>query len=139
MGMRPLERIALVLAVMAGVFLAAAAIASCIVTMGHPSVKYAQFKNPTFGYITIVGRREDDLDRPYCDSVRVSEWVDVEFPPRKPEEQIPEQIAMLDLAEKDLRLKFEEKLHALAEQRTKLRSLTHQPEYFSGPEYSGKA
>lgn len=59
-------------------------------------------------------------------ATRISEWVDVEFPPRKPEEIIPEQIAVLDKAEQELRAKFQQKLMEIAEQRGKLLALTHQ-------------
>lgn len=60
-------------------------------------------------------------------ATRISEWIDVEFPPRKPEEFIPEQIAVLDKAEQELRAKFQQKLMEIAEQRGKLLALTYQP------------
>lgn len=61
-------------------------------------------------------------------STRVSEWVDVDFPPCAADELVPEQLAMLDAAENELRAKFQEKLNELAEQRSKLRAITFEPQ-----------
>lgn len=68
--------------------------------------------------------RADGSD-PMPDSyVRVSEYLDINFPSRPAEEIIPAQIAALDAAEAELRAKFQEKLHEIAEQRAKLKALT---------------
>lgn len=69
----------------------------------------------------------DEEHAKYTDGVRISGWIEVEFPARAPEEFVPEQVALLDKAEAELRGKFEQKLHQIAEQRAKLRCLTHQP------------
>lgn len=62
------------------------------------------------------------------DYVRVSEYLDINFPPRAPEEIVPAQMAVLDKAEAELREKFAEKLNQIAEQRARLRAITWQPQ-----------
>jgi hypothetical protein len=68
------------------------------------------------------GDGSDPLQESY---VRISEYLDIDFPPRPVEEIIPAQVAALDAAEAELREKFAQKLHEIAEQRAKLRALTH--------------
>lgn len=70
----------------------------------------------------------DEQHAKYCDSntTRISEWVEVTFPPRPAEEIVPAQIAALDAAESELRAKFQQKLQEIAEQRAKLLCLTHE-------------
>lgn len=89
-------------------------------------MKYAKFSvaDSITGCQIVLERPDDDFDRPLTGYVRVSKWVTIEFPPRAPDEVVPEQLAVLDLAEKELRLKFEMKLHEIAEQRAKLKALT---------------
>jgi hypothetical protein len=74
----------------------------------------------------VIEREEKDLDMPLQGYVRLSDWVSVEFPLRRPDELVPEQLAVLDEAEKSLRLKFEQKLHEIAGERAKLLCLTHE-------------
>lgn len=70
--------------------------------------------------------REDGSD-PCADSyVRISEYLDINFPPRPAEEIVPAQIAALDSAETELRAKFQAKLQEIAGQRAKLLCLTHE-------------
>ena len=94
-------------------------------------------------WFAVWEQRADGTD-PMIDSyVRVSEYLDIDFPPRPGEEIVPAQMAALDNAEAELRMKFTEKLNEIAEQRAKLKALTHQPEprepdgeFFRGPEYA---
>ena len=60
--------------------------------------------------------------------VRLSEYVDVDFPPRAPEEIVPAQLAAIDKAEKEARAEFQLKLNAFAEARANALALTHTPE-----------
>ena len=90
-------------------------------------MKIAQFKNAN-GYVTLFDWNEHRKDNDaILDYVRCSEWVQVEFPQRAPEELIPAQLSILDAAEQELRVKFEEKLRELADMRAKLLSLTYTP------------
>src|SRR6185437_13081041 len=92
------------------------------------AVKYAKFAvlDSEVGCQIVLERADGDEDRTLTGYVRLTEWVTIDFPPRASEEVVPEQLAVLDLAEKELRLKFETKLHELAEQRAKLLCLTHE-------------
>lgn len=68
----------------------------------------------------------DGTDQLIDTFVRISEYVDVQFPPRPPEEVVPAQIAALDAKEKELRGEFLAKLNDIAEQRARLKALTHE-------------
>ena len=70
----------------------------------------------------------------FSTGVRISEWIDVDFPLRNAEEFVPEQLAVLDKAEAELRDKFAKKLQEIAERRAKLRCLTYQPPEASEPD-----
>lgn len=76
----------------------------------------------------VLEQRSDGSDPLPESYVRVSEYLDIDFPPLPPEQIVPAQIAALDNAEAELRRQFEIKLHEIAEQRAKLRALTHQVE-----------
>lgn len=76
------------------------------------------------GWFHIMDAHDDGSD-PLQDSfVRVSEYVEVDFPPRPAEEVVPAQLATLDKAEQELRAQFQAKLNEIAEQRAKLKALT---------------
>ena len=90
-------------------------------------MKYAQFQDPKIpSLITVVGREDDDLDRPFCNDIRVSEWVEIEFPPLPPSVTVPAQIAALDRETEAVKQEFAERLHKLAELRASLLALTHE-------------
>jgi hypothetical protein len=65
-----------------------------------------------------------EADRDY---IRLSEPFEVEFVRLPPEVTVPREVAALDAAEQELRLKFAEKLAELSEKRANLLALTHQP------------
>lgn len=66
----------------------------------------------------------DDKHAEYVtNATRISEWVEVDFPPRDSAELVPEQLARLDAAEAELRRKFEQHLNKLADERSKLLAL----------------
>ena len=89
-------------------------------------MKYARFTDPTINMTSIVERDDDDLDRPFLSDVRVSEWVDVTFPPRATEEVVQQSLAALDAEQRELVAKHLDALRKLAEARAKLLSLTHE-------------
>lgn len=60
--------------------------------------------------------------------VRISEYVDVEFPPRAKDEVVQTQLAALETAEKAARTKFQEVLNSIEQRRDELKAITHQPE-----------
>lgn len=75
-------------------------------------------------WFAVWEQRSDGSDPMPESYVRVSEYLDIEFPPRPAEEIIPAQLAALDNAEAELRAKFGERLHEIAEQRARLKALT---------------
>lgn len=57
---------------------------------------------------------------------QLTEWVDVEFPPLPAQTVVESQLKLLDTAETELRNKFQRKLDELANERSRLLSLTHE-------------
>lgn len=93
-------------------------------------MKLAQFRRTIDGshysYLTILSE-EDSRTSVYAHGyTRVTEWVEVEFPPRDEREYVPEHLAQLDSAESELRSKFQQKLSEISLERAKLRALTVQ-------------
>ena len=90
-------------------------------------MKYAQFQDPKFPtLITVVSRDDDDLDRPYCNDIRISEWVEIDFPPLAPEQVIPAQLAALDREAEAVRQESAARLRKIAERKASLLALTHE-------------
>lgn len=90
-------------------------------------MKYAQFQDPKIpSLVSIVGREDDDLERPFLRDIRISEWVEVDFPPRAPEEIVPPQIAALDRQAEEVKAEFAAKLREIAEARASLLALTQE-------------
>ena len=58
--------------------------------------------------------------------VRISEWVDVEFPALAPEVIVPAQIAALDRRAEEVKAEFAAKLREIAEARASLLALTQE-------------
>ena len=58
--------------------------------------------------------------------VRISEFVEVEFPPLHNDEVVQRQLDGLDRVEQALREKFQEALGGLERQRAELRAITYQ-------------
>ena len=91
-------------------------------------MKIALFKSIAYGW-TMPAAQHDDGSDPHLDSyVRITDYVDVDFPPRAPEEIVPAQLAAIDKAEKEARAEFQLKLNAFAEARANALALTHTPE-----------
>ena len=91
-------------------------------------MKIAQFQrigDPS--WIAVFDARPDGSDPCTENYVRITEYVDVDFPPRAPEEIVPAQLAAIDRAEKEARAEFQLKLNAFAEARANVRALTHSP------------
>lgn len=64
----------------------------------------------------------------HCNYTRVSEFVEVDFPPLPVGVIVEGKLAKLDEAEKELRNQFQKKLNDLTEARAKLLSLSHEPQ-----------
>lgn len=91
-------------------------------------MKIAKFQHiGTPDWFAVWEQRDDGSDPMPESYVRVSEYLDIQFPALPAEEIVPAQMAALDKAEAELRAKFQEKLHEIAEQRAKLLALTHNP------------
>lgn len=91
-------------------------------------MKLAVFKNIELGSLhgweTVGTDNYEQVDR----YIRVSEYVDVEFPPLKGEEVVQKQLTALDKAEGELRGRFQAALNQIEQQRQELRALTYRPE-----------
>lgn len=61
------------------------------------------------------------------DYARVSEYVDIEFPPLSDEVAIKHQLDALDRTEKELRNQFQQHLEGIKSRRAELQSLTFVP------------
>ena len=91
-------------------------------------MKIALFKSIEYGW-TMPAAQHDNGSDPHLGSyIRITEYVDVDFPPRAPEEIVPAQLAAIDKAEKEARAEFQLKLNAFAEARANAPALTHTPE-----------
>ena len=92
-------------------------------------MKIAIFKDTTcsFEYSTIVKESTLDAQGDYAPGyVRISEWIEVTFPPLPKEVVVQEHLKVLDTVEAELRDKFQEKLNQIDGERQKLLSLTHE-------------
>lgn len=75
------------------------------------------------GFETIDQKHWEKMDN----YVRISEYVEVEFPQLQDEIVIDKYIEALDRSERSIRLEFQRKLDELAGQRANLLALTHKP------------
>jgi hypothetical protein len=64
----------------------------------------------------------------YSPGVRLSEYIEVEFPPLKPEQVIPEMLAVIDRHIAQVTKEFTEKLNELKTQRANLLAICDQRE-----------
>lgn len=87
-------------------------------------MKVAMFKRlGEWSYDTVAG---DELEG--CgDFVRITEYVDVEFPPLESARVVEKQLEALDKAEQEVRSKFEGALCQIERQRQELRAITYVP------------
>ena len=85
-------------------------------------MKYAIFKCQKYQYETIDNKHFEKVSG----YIRMSEYVDVEFPPLPDEEVIPLEIAALDKERDDELAKHLTKLENIAERKSKLLALPHQ-------------
>jgi len=65
---------------------------------------------------------------PYTDMVRVSEYVEIDFPPRTAEELVPAQVALIDKKIAQVSKEFGDQLAALKDAKDKLLAITDQRE-----------
>lgn len=95
-------------------------------TSEETDVKYAQFKDTKLGTVMVVGRADDDLERPFLEDVRISEWVEIDFPPLPLEDIVAAQLAALDAEQRTLVAQHLRDLEKIANARAKLLALTHE-------------
>jgi hypothetical protein len=84
--------------------------------------KFAQFKDLKWSYVSPLILAEEDSK--HTKLVRVSDWADVEFVPRKLDEMVPEQVAALDNDIAEVTEKFGKALAELKTRKAELLSLT---------------
>lgn len=86
-------------------------------------MKIAKFKSLGHGYETVHTKALDG-----CDGyVRISEYVDVEFPPLADAEMINNAIVALDRRREKIVDEFTDKLAEIDQQKSELLAITHQP------------
>jgi hypothetical protein len=69
-----------------------------------------------------------ETDEKYTDMVRMTEYVDVEFVPRPPEEYVPAQVESIDKQIAAVTTKFTQELNELKTRKQDLLALTDQRE-----------
>lgn len=90
-------------------------------------MKLALFKNTTYSSSTPQACGEwMEGQRDYA---RVSEYVDVEFPPLADEAVIKQQLDALDRTEQELREQFQRHLDGIKNRRAELQALMYVPAY----------
>jgi hypothetical protein len=85
--------------------------------------KIAVFKELKYNYESVCDEQFDT----FKDYVRLTEFVEVEFPPLQSEEIVQKQLDALDMAESELRNRFQEALGGIERQREELRAITYKP------------
>jgi hypothetical protein len=85
--------------------------------------KLALFKNLKHGHESVC----DEIFDTFHDYVRLTEFVEVNFPPLNSEEVVEKQLKALDSAEHDVRTRFQEALNEIERQRQELRAITYTP------------
>lgn len=89
-------------------------------------MKVAIFKSAVADYTTAYSQEAGEAMVQYQRYTRISEYVEVEFPPLPPETVVEGQLAALTGAETELRNQFEQKLSEIRTVRAKLLSLGHE-------------
>lgn len=91
-------------------------------------MKIALFRENQFGYISSWHFPDYCEESDFSPSgwVRTSEWVEVDFPPRAPEEIVPAQLAVLDTRQAEEVERHLRVLAEIADERGKLLALTHE-------------
>jgi hypothetical protein len=89
-------------------------------------MRVAQFRTDASGWTNISEESKGEACIEYSGWVRVSEYIEVTFPPLPPAVVVESQLKQIDAAEAELRTRFQEKLNELANERAKLLSLTHE-------------
>lgn len=85
--------------------------------------KLAVFKSLRHGHESVCGEIFDTFE----DYARLTEFVEIDFPPLRNEEVVQKQLDALDRAEGELRNKFQEALSGIERQREELRAITYTP------------
>lgn len=85
-------------------------------------MRIAKYKCLEFGYETFSDGGLDDAGS----YVRISEFVDVEFPPLTSDEQIQKHVSALDRTRESVVEEFSRKLAAIDRKKSELLAITHQ-------------
>lgn len=84
-------------------------------------MKYAQFRHA--GSPADFTHIYPETYEKYGSAIRISEYVEIEFVPRPPEDTVPQELAAIDKAIADTREEMQKKILRLEEQRANLLSL----------------
>lgn len=90
-------------------------------------MKVAIFKSVS-GYTCAYDHEAGEAMVKYQRYTRITEYVEVDFPPLPLQAVVEGQLAALSDAETELRNQFETRLNEIKTERAKLLSLTHQPD-----------
>lgn len=86
--------------------------------------KAALFKNVAYDFLLVSGESFETYSG--SDHIRISEYVEVEFPMLPPEESVLAEIAALDDRIAETKNEFARKIDELEDRKAKLLALTHQ-------------
>jgi hypothetical protein len=91
-------------------------------------MKVALFKDSTYEWaVPLVWSAEEDACSLSGGYVRISEIVDVEFPPLSTDAVVEQQLSELDRREREARELFHDQLERIKSRRAELQSLTYIP------------
>lgn len=90
-------------------------------------MKIALFKDVKYDWTSSTPWQADEDDCALPGYTRVSEIVDVEFPPLSKDEVVRQSLDVLDEQEKKIRNEFQKALDGLNDRRAQLQSLTFVP------------
>lgn len=89
-------------------------------------MRVALWRNHKHGFESVNQERQEKYYSSMPEYVRVSEYIDIDFPMLKPEETVARELAALDAEERELRDALARQLVRLNDRRSQLRALTVQ-------------
>ena len=88
--------------------------------------RYTSMSESGFSYESIHTEEDGNGLESACGYVRLTEFIDVNFVPLQSGEVVEKQVAALDVAETELRNKFQAALNKIEQRREELRAITYQ-------------
>jgi hypothetical protein len=90
-------------------------------------MRIAQFRGTGKYAITlIISREPGDEERPCEGYIRISEWIDVEFPPLAPKALVAAEISQLDAERQEVVTEFAQRLKDIDDRKQELMAITYE-------------